>query len=82
MDILTPQLERIGITQAELARRIVATTAQVNEWRKKRPIPAERCAQIETATGGQITCETLRADLDWIRVNGRVFYRERDKAAS
>lgn len=65
-------------SQAELARRIGATTAQVNEWTKgDRPIPPPRCEQIERATDGAVRCEDLRADLDWHRTpDGRVFYRE------
>lgn len=77
MDILTTLLKRLNVTQAELARRIGATTAQVNEWRGKRPIPAPRCEQIERATGGAITCEMLRPDLEWARIDGRIFWRDR-----
>lgn len=65
-------------TQAELARRISATTAQVNEWKKgDRPIPPMRCEAIEIATAGVVTCEKLRPDVEWTRdANGRAFYRE------
>ena len=66
-------------SQAELARRIVASTPQVNEWtRGERPIPPVRCEQIERATGGVVTSEQLRPALDWVRDSaGRAFYRER-----
>lgn len=66
-------------SQAELARRIGATTPQVNEWTKgARPIPPTRCEQIEAATGGATTCEDLRPDLMWTRdADGHAFYRER-----
>ena len=30
-----------------------------------RPIPAERCPEIEKATGGAVRCEELRPDVDW-----------------
>lgn len=68
-------------TQAELARRIKATTAQVNEWTKgNRPVPPSRCEAIEKATG--IKCEDIRSDLEWTRdKKGRVFWREKAKAA-
>ena len=66
-------------SQAELARRIGATTAQVNEWTKgDRPIPPPRCESIERPTNGAVTCNQLRPDLDWHRnAEGHAFYRER-----
>lgn len=66
-------------SQAELARRIVATTAQVNEWTKGgRPVPALRCWPIEAATDGEVRCEELRPDLDWTRdAAGRPYYAPR-----
>lgn len=65
-------------TQAELARRIAATTAQIDQWKKgDRPIPAMRCESIEIASGGAVKCEDLRPDVEWTRgVDGRAFYRE------
>ena len=73
------QAIKICGSQAELARRIVAATPQVNEWTKgDRPIPPPRCEQIERATDGGVRCEDLRPDLDWTRdASGRAFYRER-----
>lgn len=74
---LLKAIESCG-SQAELARRIVATTAQVNEWTKgARPVPPVRCESIERATNGAVTCEDLRPDLMWARVDGHAFYRER-----
>ncbi len=70
-------------SQAELSRRIVAATQQVNEWTKgERPIPPARCEQIENATDGAVRCEDLRRDLDWIRVNGRAFWRNKEQKAA
>lgn len=65
-------------TQAELARRISASTAQVDQWKRgERPIPAMRCEEIEIASGRAVTCEELRPDVEWTRdENGRAFYRE------
>lgn len=28
-------------------------------------VPAERCPDIEAATGGAVTCEALRPDVNW-----------------
>lgn len=36
----------------------------VQQWLNgRRPIPAERCPDIERATGGKVRCEDLRPDL-------------------
>lgn len=54
----------------------------VHEWVKRGAIPADRCEQIERATGGAVRCEDLRPDLDWTRdEHGRAYYRERKDAA-
>lgn len=38
----------------------------VNQWKTgKRKVPAERCPDIELATGGKVTCEDLREDVNW-----------------
>jgi DNA-binding transcriptional regulator YdaS (Cro superfamily) len=45
----------------------------VHQWaRGIRPIPAERCPDIERATGGAVTCEELRPDLaeQWAYLRG------------
>ena len=38
--------------------------ATVYQWTKTK-VPAERCPQIEDATGGQVRCEELRPDVLW-----------------
>lgn len=48
---------------AELARRIGVTKAAVWQWENETKVPAERCIDIERATGGAVTCEELRPDL-------------------
>ena len=46
-----------------MAKCLEVTPAMVNQWVKGlRPIPLDRCAQIEKATGGAVTCEALRPD--------------------
>lgn len=38
----------------------------VSEWlRGGRPVPAERCPEIESATAGFVRCEDLRPDVAW-----------------
>lgn len=38
----------------------------------RRPVPTERCSDIERATGGLVTCEELRPDLagHWAYLRG------------
>jgi len=47
----------------------------IHQWafRPDKQVPAERCPAIERATGGAVTCEELRPDVDWqfIRANPR-----------
>ena len=38
--------------------------ATVYQWTKTQ-VPAERCPQIEQATGGLVRCEDLRPDVQW-----------------
>lgn len=53
-------------TQSDFARLIGVTPAMVHQWSKSiRPVAAERCPEIEKATGGVIRCEDLRPDIDW-----------------
>lgn len=43
----------------------------VNQWVKgDRPVPAERCPQIERLTEGRVRCEELRPDVDWGYLRG------------
>jgi DNA-binding transcriptional regulator YdaS (Cro superfamily) len=45
-----------------LARKIGVTYQAIQKWRAGR-VPAERCAEIERATGGEVTRHDLRPDL-------------------
>ena len=48
---------------AKLAELLDVSPQAVSDWRKaKRPVPLDRCAQIEAATGVAVTCEELRPD--------------------
>ena len=52
--------------QAALAKHLGVTPGAVYQWcTGKRPIPAERCPDIEQATEGQVRCEELRHDIAW-----------------
>lgn len=65
--------------QCRLAAAIGVTPAAVNQWiTGKRPIPAERCIDIERATAGAVTCEALRPDLAarWSFLRGTAKNRE------
>ena len=57
--------EAIRVTggQAKLARAMGISTQTVHNWLSRGNVPAERCIDIERATGGAVTCEELRPDL-------------------
>lgn len=55
---------RVG-TLAALASALGVTPAAVSEWGSgRRPVPIERCVQIERITAGAVTRIALRPD-DW-----------------
>lgn len=55
-------------TRSKLAVKIGVTAAQVSHWLTGfRPLPLERALVIERETKGQVTCESLRPDIDWRR---------------
>lgn len=54
----------ISGSQKSLADAVGVTPATVNQWVSgKRPVPSERCIDIERITAGAVTCEELRPDL-------------------
>ena len=56
---------------ATIGRAIGVSPVLISQWaNKQRPIPAERCPAIEKATGGAVTCEELRPDVDWAYLRG------------
>ena len=56
-------------SQAALALAIGVKQPTISEWaRGERPIPADRCPDIECAANGDVTCEALRPDVRWHRV--------------
>ncbi len=51
---------------ARLGRELNVPSVLISQWANGiRPIPAERCPEIEKATSGAVTCEELRPDVDW-----------------
>lgn len=56
-------------SQQKLASYLSVAQVTVSEWlTERRPIPEERCTQIEAGTSGVIVCEELRPDLRWSRI--------------
>ena len=55
----------------EFARALGVTPQAVCFWRDgNRKIPADKCPLIERVTGGVVTCEALRPDVDWSYIRG------------
>lgn len=53
-------------SQGSLAKALGVTPGAVNQWVSgATSITAERCVQIEQATGGLVRCEDLRPDVAW-----------------
>ena len=63
MEPLRKAIEVCG-SQSELARRIggKVRTGHIYHWLRS-AVPAERCPEIEQATGGQVTRYELRPDV-------------------
>lgn len=63
--------------QRALAARLNIPPVLISQWaNSRRPVPAERCVEIERATGGVVTRKDLRPD-DWHRI-----WPELDESAS
>jgi DNA-binding transcriptional regulator YdaS (Cro superfamily) len=59
-----------------MARALGISAPVVHQWKSdkhSRPIPSERCYEIERITNGAVTCEELRPDLAnmWAYLRGR-----------
>lgn len=68
MSPIETAIEHFG-SQQKLASLLDIAQVTVSEWSTgKRPVPEERCAQIEAGTKGAIPCEALRPDLKWARI--------------
>jgi DNA-binding transcriptional regulator YdaS (Cro superfamily) len=54
-------------SQETLAAVLGIRSPSISGWRRAGAVPPDRCAEIERATGGAVTCEELRPDVPWIR---------------
>ncbi|MFB6347854.1 transcriptional regulator [Moraxella sp. ZJ142] len=63
MTALNRAIDLAGSVSA-LARQIGVTPWAVAKWNPAK-IPTDRCLAIEKATGGQVTAEELRPDINW-----------------
>lgn len=58
-------------SQRRLAELLGVTPATINQWVSgRRPVPSERCIDIERATVGAVRCEDIRPDIDWAYLRG------------
>lgn len=59
-------------SQTALAQLISLSQGTIGQWvTGARPVPVERCHEIERALRGAVTCEQLRPDLAWLRVKDK-----------
>lgn len=60
--------------QPRMAKVLGIRQSTISEWATgRRPVPAERCLQIERETraiGQPVTCEQLRPDCEWSVLRG------------
>lgn len=55
-------------TQRELATKLAITPVLISQWANEtRPVPPERCVEIERATEGDVCRKDLRPN-DWQRI--------------
>lgn len=55
-------------SQRDLADKIGITPVLISQWANAlRPVPPERCVEIERATGGEVSRKDLRPD-DWYKI--------------
>lgn len=66
-----------------MARILGVKPPTVNQWvNGDRHVPAERCPDIEAATGGAVTCEELRPDISWAVLRRRCDCTQQHKEAA
>ena len=67
MNAIQRAIDSLG-SQAQMAAALGVRQPTISEWaRGERPVPIERCVQIEQATKGAVTRKDLRPD-DWHRI--------------
>lgn len=61
-NVFCAAVESIG-GPASMAQRLEVTSTAVKQWMTgERPLPVERCADVERITAGRYSCEALRPD--------------------
>lgn len=65
MNAVEKAVEIIG-TRAKLARACSQPPQAVTRWLRSGRVPARRALAIEAATGGKVTCQDLRPDVEWL----------------
>lgn len=60
---LSQYLQENEISQQQFADLVGVTQGRVSQWLGGDRVPAERCAEIEAATNGQVTRYELRPDV-------------------
>lgn len=68
---LDKYLENQAIPHKVFACAIGVHPVLISQWaRGKRRVPAEHCPSIDRETGGAVSCEELRPDVDWAYLRG------------
>jgi DNA-binding transcriptional regulator YdaS (Cro superfamily) len=69
MEALTIAIKLLG-SQSAIAAALGVAPQVVNNWLRRRRVPADHCPAIERVTGGSVRCEDLRPDVDWAYLRG------------
>lgn len=70
MNAIKTAIDLVG-SATNFAAYVGVTPQAVCFWRDgKRQVPADKCPLIERMTDGKVTCESLRADVDWDYIRG------------
>lgn len=60
----------IAGSQKALADQIGVQAQLIWAWIDRGNVPADYCPAIEKASGGAVTCEQIRPDVDWAYLRG------------
>jgi DNA-binding transcriptional regulator YdaS (Cro superfamily) len=64
---LDEYLDQPGVIAKDVAEKLEVPPPLLSQWKLGRPIPVERCPQIEKVTNGMVTRKDLRPD-DWQKI--------------
>lgn len=68
MDAITKAIDHFD-SAADFASAVGVSPQFVSQIKgKDRRWPTERCPDVEKVTNGEVTCEELRPDLNWVRI--------------